>query len=201
MVVVDYPPKESGESAKRLAEEHARKIEVLAERILGSTSTVTILINQRSRNMSGTGCWNTGIMQALAGDVVCTGGDFIAASCSTFVAILDDDDEWKPSHLSCCLSAVAGHGDRTSTPIDWVVCGIERNDGGVPTYERATAETLTAQNFLRGNPGVQGSNLFVRLPLLLRAGCFDENLDSMTDRDIVLRSVSQSYLTPGKEPN
>ena len=49
--------------------------------------------------------------------------------------------------------------------------------------------TLNAKSFVRGNPGVQGSNLFVRLPLLLRAGCFDENLPSMTDRDLALRML------------
>ncbi|EFJ52856.1 hypothetical protein VOLCADRAFT_86249 [Volvox carteri f. nagariensis] len=36
--------------------------------------------------------------------------------------------------------------------------------------------------FLRGNPGIQGSNLFLRLGVLLRAGLFDEWLPSTTDR-------------------
>jgi hypothetical protein len=36
---------------------------------------------------------------------------------------------------------------------------------------------------------VQGSNILMRLPLLLRAGMFDENLNSMTDRDLCIRAL------------
>ncbi|KXZ45448.1 hypothetical protein GPECTOR_54g189 [Gonium pectorale] len=46
---------------------------------------------------------------------------------------------------------------------------------------------LDARCFLTDNPGIQGSNLFVRLGTLLRAGLFDEWLPSTTDRDLCIR--------------
>ncbi|MEM4218320.1 MAG: hypothetical protein QXZ09_09895, partial [Candidatus Methanomethylicaceae archaeon] len=46
---------------------------------------------------------------------------------------------------------------------------------------------LIADDFLVGNPGVQASNLFIRLSTILEAGCFDESLQSCTDRDLCIR--------------
>ena len=143
-----------------------------------ATSGFRVLMNSRTNNMSGTGCWNTGIMEALAMER----NEYTSFTCSTFVAILDDDDEWKPNHLQSCLDVVA------DTASDWVISGLERRRNGEQRHEEmATRETLRVEAFLRGNPGVQGSNLFVRLPLLLRAGNFDENMNSMTDRDLCIR--------------
>ena len=41
--------------------------------------------------------------------------------------------------------------------------------------------------FLKGNPDIQGSNLFVEMSTFLKAGDFDENLPSTTDRDFMIR--------------
>ena len=174
VVVVDYAPDgEEHRVRRQRAEERAQQIR---EQLVNSTSgsaRAAVLVNERTKNHSGTGCWNTGIMHAIPMEPD-------ANLTNTFIAVLDDDDEWKPEHLLQCEA-------RARAGIDWVVCGIERREGGEPVYERATAETLSEQSLLRGNPGVQGSNLFVRLPRLLRAGLFDENLPSMTDRDLALR--------------
>lgn len=58
------------------------------------------------------------------------------------------------------------------------------SDAGFPL---SLAERLDADDFLVGNPHIQGSNLFVRLRNLLEAGGFDETLPSATDRDICVR--------------
>ena len=49
----------------------------------------TILKNTRTRFMSGTGAWNTGIFEAYR------------LFPDGYVSILDDDDEYLPNHLCC----------------------------------------------------------------------------------------------------
>lgn len=55
------------------------------------TFSTEVIPNQRTRFKSGTGAWNTGIFFALAEDS------------DSFVAILDDDDEFLPGHMATCL--------------------------------------------------------------------------------------------------
>lgn len=98
---------------------------------------------------------------------------------NTYVAILDDDDVWLPCYLEECEKAL--HGE------DFVVSGlIYCKDGG---YKKGLSlpDDLTIDSFLKGNPHIQGSNTFVKFSALLRAGLFDENMSSTTDRDIFTR--------------
>ncbi len=46
---------------------------------------------------------------------------------------------------------------------------------------------LTPKEFFIGNPGVQGSNMCIRLDILLGINGFDESLPSTTDRDLMIR--------------
>ncbi|MBF0562160.1 MAG: glycosyltransferase [Alphaproteobacteria bacterium] len=64
-------------------------------------------------------------------------------------------------------------------------------------HERSTPRTpeslpvhLTADDFLSGNPGLQGSNTFVALSALERAGDFTDGLPSLNDRDLAVRLLS-----------
>jgi len=156
IVVVDLPP----DSPEKLTEKerHAETDECLAQLRRNYGGVLHLTKNYRTKNVSGTGCWNTGIMTALEME----GSNYNGPTCHTFVAILDDDDEWTPSHLQSCVD-VCSDGD-------WIVPGLIRDSGRRRTHEMASPETLRVCDFLRGNPGVQGSNIFVRLPLILRAG-------------------------------
>lgn len=99
-----------------------------------------------------------------------------------FVAILDDDDAWTPFYLAQC-AAVTQEGRA-----DMVAAGIRRlGDLSDPPTDIVPPASLSAEAFLVGNPGIQGSNLFVRLSILLAAGLFDESLPSTTDRDLCIR--------------
>ncbi|MBI2898502.1 MAG: methyltransferase domain-containing protein [Deltaproteobacteria bacterium] len=101
---------------------------------------------------------------------------------AVFVAMLDDDDAWEPDHLDVCLRAAA------EKHLDMVAADILRHEapGDEGTLNAAPAE-LRAEDFLVGNPNIQGSNLFVRLGTLVAAGLFDEGLASTTDRDLCIR--------------
>lgn len=132
-------------------------------------SGVNVIYIENTRAPGASGAWNAALseLQRIAP--------------SAFVAILDDDDAWAPDYLRLCERAAL---DRD---LDMVVAGIvryESADYGQPT---SIPDRLDADDFLVGNPNVQGSNLFVRLRKLLEAGAFDEELASSTDRDLCIR--------------
>jgi hypothetical protein len=72
-----------------------------------------------------------------------------------WVAILDDDDEWRDDHVSTCLAA-------SDNECQWVVSGIIRQGCSGRTEEPILKTQPAANVFFTTNPGVQGSNIFVR---------------------------------------
>ena len=124
---------------------------------------------ENSRTPGASGAWNTALVEIQR----------IAPT--AFAAILDDDDAWDSDYLRLCERAALDGG------LDMVAAGIlryESPDDGQPT---SIPNRLDANDFLVGNPNIQGSNLFVRLRKLLEAGGFDEALASSTDRDLCIR--------------
>ena len=142
---------------------------------------------ENARTAGASGAWNTAF-------------DFLVAKsedvASVFVAILDDDDSWSPDYLATCCSAAV------EQRLDMVACGLRRieSNAGAPQIGEAP-DVLRAQDFLTNNPGIQGSNLFVRLSVLLAAGGFDENLRSTTDRDLCIRIAELGTVRYGQVPH
>lgn len=142
-----------------------------------------VLANRRTKGASG--AWNTGL------DHLARGPGDPHGHC---VSILDDDDWWDPDYLRLVAAAFDAETE--------VVAGtLSRHDEQTPQGRLIGApEILSAGDFLRGNPGIQGSNLSARLSTLLQAGLFDEALASCTDRDLCIRlaDMGASYKTaPG----
>ena len=134
-----------------------------------SATRTKAIVNWRTKNMSGTGAWNSALHE-LELD-------------SSFVALLDDDDQWLRDHVAQCVQCV-------DNDVEWVVSGIERRtEDGLTVEQVPSAADVCESAFLCGNPGVQGSNLFMRLSLLRRIGLFDEALPSSTDRDVCVRAI------------
>jgi len=132
------------------------------------------------------GSWNTALdfLTAETGDA----GEL-------FVALLDDDDSWHPDYLASC------HAAASAQRLDMVACGIRRiEDETVAPVVSDAPESLRANEFLTGNPGIQGSNLFVRLSVILAAGGFDEALRSTTDRDLCIRIAELGTVRYGRLP-
>lgn len=144
----------------------------------------TYLENTRTQGASGS--WNTGL-------------DFLFGQVEDphclFVAILDDDDAWAPTYLESCRAAA---NDRN---LDMVAADLRRFDSpdGAPLTNTSPA-SLLASDFLTSNPGIQGSNLFLRLSALLAAGGFDETLRSTTDRDLCIRLADLGNVRYGRLP-
>jgi glycosyltransferase involved in cell wall biosynthesis len=103
---------------------------------------------------------------------------------STYIAFLDDDDYWEAGYIQKCMEAARGQD------LDLVVAGIVRHEKERRGVRLGIPKNLDLREFLTTNPHIQGSNLFVRLATLLKAGCFDENLQSTTDRDVAIRLLS-----------
>ena len=131
---------------------------------------IAFLRNRRTKGAAG--AWNSGL-------------DHLLRTCDApsrlFVAILDDDDRWERDHLARCLEA-AEKGN-----LDVVASGFWRVEDDAKRILVTPPESLDVSSFLKGNPGIQGSNLFCRLTTLLEAGLFDESLPSCTDRDLCIR--------------
>jgi len=165
------------------AEARAANAHLVRSQALGNCE-VRYIENERTEGASG--AWNTAL-DFLAGEVDDPG--------CMFVAILDDDDCWAPDYLDRCVTIAR------KQRLDMVAADLWRFEsvGGQPLPCKAP-NTLNTEDFLTGNPGIQGSNLFVRLSLLLAAGGFDEALRSTTDRDLCIRIADLGTIRYGPLP-
>lgn len=99
----------------------------------------------------------------------------------SYVAILDDDDQWDTDHLALCINIA----ESEALP-DVVISGLRICVEG-REISRPPLNTLTLDDFLIGNPGWQGSNTFATAAILVAAGGFRESLVSCHDRDLAIR--------------
>lgn len=132
--------------------------------------TLACVRNTRTRGVSGTGAWNTGI--GLLAE------RHSQAPC--YVAFLDDDDEYLPDHLPRCVRSIG-------PDVAAVLEDTLRVSTAGEELQVLESSALRPEAFFLGNPGVQTSNLFVRLDVLMAIQGFDETLHSATDRDLMIR--------------
>ncbi len=156
-----------------------KRIDSLRNKLnLNSTDfPTTVIKNRRTKFMSGTGAWNTGIFKAYN------------IYHKSFVSILDDDDEYLPKHLLDCVSAIESNTIAVFQRLVWY-----NNDKSTMNID-LTKESLTAENFFIGNPGVQGSNMFFKSQSFVDIGGFDETLPNTTDRDLMIRFLWKNELS------
>jgi len=142
-----------------------------------SATAPTIAYSANRRSTGASGAWNTALDYLCATNVPLQ---------NLFVAILDDDDEWHANYLHTCLQHAQQHNG------NMICTGFYRIENQPNRHKTCSTQHLPPQTleeslFLTGNPGIQGSNLVLRLDLLMAAGGFDENLASCTDRDLCIR--------------
>lgn len=96
-----------------------------------------------------------------------------------YLALLDDDDEWHPHYLEIL--------DKTNDRLyDVLLAELSRKNNKKEVIQ-TLPNIIDTDCFLKGNPGIGNSNTFVKLPTLLKAGCFDEFCISNIDRDLFIR--------------
>ena len=137
-----------------------------------------ILPNKRTHGNSGTGAWNTAIYQSLK------------YGRNNYIAILDDDDEWDENYLKRCLNKTKINRKKTNKEfVLAVISCILRREREKDIEMNINENNFNRNEFFIGNPGFQGSNMFIRLREFLMIGCFDESLKSTTDRDVAIRLI------------
>jgi len=138
----------------------------------------TVLPNKRTQGNSGTGAWNTALYQS------------IMYGKNNYIAILDDDDEWNEHYLKRCLEETKIENIESDKHfVLAVITCIKRREKERDILLKINENNFKIDNFYIGNPGFQGSNIFIRLREFLKLGCFDESLKSSTDRDVAIRLI------------
>jgi glycosyltransferase involved in cell wall biosynthesis len=137
------------------------------------TGVIPIKVMCNLRRPGAAGAWNTGLEYLREIDF------------DGFVAILDDDDEWDNPHIALNLSKAK------ETGAELVVSGLRRVASGQVKHRELPVD-LKDSDFLCGNPGLQGSNTFVSLRAMERAGGFTDGLPSLNDRDLAVRLLRAS---------
>ncbi len=144
-------------------------------RAVGSCE-LQLAANRRSPGAAG--AWNTGL------GVIAT-----MVPSHTFVAMLDDDDEWDAEHLEANVEAAEG------SDANIVVSGL-RLVSEAGEIKRSLVRRLRDRDFLVGNEGWQGSNTFVTMDLMRGVGGFRETLPCMHDRDLAVRMLRHPEARP-----
>ncbi|MDK9556659.1 glycosyltransferase [Marinobacter sp. M216] len=137
---------------------------------------IDIVFLENAHSPGAAGSWNTGLQKISQLFPAC------------YVAIIDDDDRWTANHLATCLKC-SDHG-----AADVVVSGIHVVIDGQIKYTNVPSR-LIAQDFLRGNPGWQGSNTFIKAETLRSVGGFTDGLTSCNDRDLAIRVLDGPAVT------
>lgn len=131
------------------------------------------ILLRNERRQGAAGAWNTGIDHLLRR---------VRDPKRVYLAVLDDDDRYDPSHIEWCLDRA---GKRE---VDMVTVPLMRHESlNDPGRRRKVPDQLRPGDFLVSSQHIQGSNLFLRLSTILAAGLFDEGQTSVTDRDLMIR--------------
>jgi len=153
-----------------------------------------LIQNTRTKGFSGTGAWNSGAFKALC-----------YSKRNFFLAFLDDDDEWKTNYLETLFKSVNKqekkliNGKLKNIKTIASVSGFLRIEKDKTIEIKANKNTFTKNNFFIGNPGLQGSNLFIELKTFWTIGGFDESLKSATDRDLAIRLIDYERIRASKK--
>lgn len=145
---------------------------IIKEISLAEQNNISYLQNNHAHNCSGVR--NAAIMAYIKNNL-----QSIEDFDNTYVAFLDDDDIWDEFYIEKCCEYIG------SLP-DFIVTGLVYQDGS-GDKKLSIPQIIHTDDFLKGNPHIQGSNMFIKLTMILKCGLFDENLASSVDRDIFVR--------------
>jgi glycosyltransferase involved in cell wall biosynthesis len=147
------------------------------QQLAGSDSRIRVLRNERPAG--GGGARNTGI----------------EASRGTWVAFLDDDDEWLPDKLKRQLAELEKHTDAIAC-----ACSFEVHFPSGKTRPFHIPQSVTLRQILSSNVLGGASVCICSRALLLRIGGFDPRLRSSQDHDLWIRLCENGNVAVCPEP-
>lgn len=144
----------------------------LQEQKLSVDFSFPIFQNYRTQNYAG--ALNSAVEQIIKENGI---------SEDLYFASLDDDDEWLPNYL---IEIESNNSDNFD-----LLAGNLLRSSNTENNLLALPNELSEKDFLIGNPGISGSNTFIKLTTLLKSGAFDEGLSATIDRDFLVRVFLQ----------
>jgi hypothetical protein len=145
----------------------------LKEKILSEQYEFKLIKNNRTDNYAG--ALNKSVEEIIKEQSV---------SEEIYFASLDDDDEWLPEYLNELEISNDNEYD--------LLTAYYLRYSPTENILMKVPDKISEKDFLIGNPGIGGSNTFVRLTTLLKAGAFDEALHASVDRDFFIRVFQQN---------
>jgi len=159
--------------------ELCKRLKITSNKFSSVEPYIEVIPNSRTVGNSGTGAWNTGAMRALT---------FQDRNEPLYIAFLDDDDEWKDTYLERCYHAVKNRINFSEIDtILGVFASFIRKTECNKVLNHIDECQLNPESFFIGNPGIQGSNIFIDIQTFWEIEGFDERFPSTTDRDFAIR--------------
>ena len=168
-------------AAKELRIKYFTQKGISKEKLAQGYFHTTVIRNNRTPKNAGAGARNCGAYKAYINDRI---------GKKTYLAFLDDDDEWTNEYLQECDTAIRnGLKEKNYSKYRCVsvISGLLRKESDVEKLIIPSMEKLNEEAFYIGNPGLQGSNIFIELNAFWSIGGFDENMNSTIDRDFGIR--------------
>ena len=166
------------------------KLNITPEKLRQDYFHTSVIRNKRTKGNSGTGAWNTAALDAF---------ETYRKGKKTYLAILDDDDEWYSNYLYSCWLTITNYNNLHNNKYAvGVISSFIRKEIDKTKTIIIQQDDLKIENFLIGNPGWQGSNTFIELNLFWEAGGFDENMQSANDRDLAIRIIEVCIYSDSK---
>ena len=113
-----------------------------------------------------------------------------SAASSDWIAFLDDDDTWQPNYLEH-VTDVANSDENISLVLSW----NQIDSDGVVTVGKRPQDAMTVDSILAtGNPGITGSNIFVKSSVFRTMSGFDETMLASEDIDFLIRFLLGGFV-------
>ena len=143
------------------------------EQIICSEYGFSLIHNIRTQNYAG--ALNTAVEEIVKQNGI---------QDDIYFASLDDDDEWLPEYLG----EIENQNNKNFDLLVGSYLRLSEDENQLMVLP----DQLSSKDFLTGNPGIGGSNTFIRLKTLLKTGSFDEALSASVDRDFFVRVFQQT---------
>ena len=102
-----------------------------------------------------------------------------------FIAFLDDDDIWLPNYLE------ESYNSLLKSKSSVVICWLNYMKGDSIFPFKNIKKDLKINNLFFYNPGIIGSNIFIKKEIFNQINGFDESLEISEDKDFLIKMIKE----------